>query len=426
MTHPNPRPPWIPWQWREIKHGTITRYLGIPFGIGVSLKEMWSWFMNKLKNKFLNWTNKFLSMVGRIQIANKILLGSHVYISSCWLPSQTCYTQLTQLIRRFLWSKWGNTKSLPITSWSHCIQPRDKGGLGIIDPYTQGICLNTKWIVRALEGDTPWKHLVRYRIQTATAGKSWHAVSWQDKVLLAPYFKTHGSAPFNSIWRAWQITSKKLCWYDRTLSHGLSFASSSIWWNRLVHENNRPLAILKHLKGRQLFKKGICVFRDLWDPHRFDWKSWEQIKSQFNLSSTYRRSILQILHLLSPELLCLMSIPCHDSFLKDWRWPNTHTFQSFPLRAIYNQLIPTIQLSQRLNTKWQCNLKRSSWNKLSALIWKSKADAQAQPFSWKILHVKIPIGDNLSYINPPPSYPFCRKRETIKHAFWFCPHAQKL
>ena len=202
MTRPNPRLLWIPCQWREIKHGTITRYLGIPFGIGVSLKEMWSWFMNKLKNKFLNWTNKILSMASRIQVANKILLASHVYISSCWLPSQTCYTQLTQLIRRFLRNKWENTKCLPITSWTHCIQPRDKGGLGIIDLDTQGICLNTKWIGRALEGDMPCKYLVLYYIQTTNFGKSLNMVRWQDKLLLVPYFKTHGSTPFNSIWRA--------------------------------------------------------------------------------------------------------------------------------------------------------------------------------------------------------------------------------
>lgn len=143
----------------------------------------------------------------------------------------------------------------------------------------------------------------RYALETSgsipysktTVGKSWNVISCQDELLLAPYFKTHGSAPFNSIWRAWQITSKKLCWYDHTLSHGLNFASSSIWWKWLVQENNSPLAILKYLKGRQLFRKGICVFHDLWDSLRFDWKSWERIKSQFNLSSIYKRPILQVL-----------------------------------------------------------------------------------------------------------------------------------
>jgi len=54
MTRPNLRPAWIPSEWKEIKHGLVTSYLGIPFGVGVSLKEMWKRFLNKIKGKLLN------------------------------------------------------------------------------------------------------------------------------------------------------------------------------------------------------------------------------------------------------------------------------------------------------------------------------------------------------------------------------------
>lgn len=40
ITRPNPCPFKILCQWREVKHGAIMRYLGTPFGIGVSPKEM--------------------------------------------------------------------------------------------------------------------------------------------------------------------------------------------------------------------------------------------------------------------------------------------------------------------------------------------------------------------------------------------------
>ena len=42
------------------------------------------------------------------------------------------------------------------------------------------------------------------------------------------------------------------------------------------------------------------------------------------------------------------------------------------------------------------------------------------------MHVKIPISNNLFFISPLSSCPFCCKRETIKHIFWLCSHAQKL
>ena len=91
MTHSEQIPKWIPKEWRHIRHGEITRYLGFPFGIGVSLLDMWKWFLNRLKEKLFNWNNRFLSLAGKIQVANKIFIASHVYYSSCWMPSKRKY-----------------------------------------------------------------------------------------------------------------------------------------------------------------------------------------------------------------------------------------------------------------------------------------------------------------------------------------------
>ena len=157
----------------------------------------------KFKRKFSIGLIRFLSMAGRIQVSINIIIASHVYISSYWLLSKDCYNQLTQLIRNFILSKWGNKKGTLLTSWIHCIQLKDKGGLGILDPYIQDIFLTTKWIVRSLDGNAPWKHLICHPIQTATTGHSWVLANWSDKLLLAPYFKLHGSAPLNSIWKSW-------------------------------------------------------------------------------------------------------------------------------------------------------------------------------------------------------------------------------
>lgn len=79
MTQLGPIPHWIPNEWREIKHGEINCYLGIPFSLGVSLFEMWAWFLNRLKNKLFEFGNKFVSLPSRIQVSNRILIATHVY-----------------------------------------------------------------------------------------------------------------------------------------------------------------------------------------------------------------------------------------------------------------------------------------------------------------------------------------------------------
>ena len=41
-------PDWIPPSWRFIHLGVIVRYLGIPFGVGLSPMAMWNWYEDLL------------------------------------------------------------------------------------------------------------------------------------------------------------------------------------------------------------------------------------------------------------------------------------------------------------------------------------------------------------------------------------------
>lgn len=46
---------WIPYKWKQIKHSEIIWYLKIPFGLGVSLPNMWSWYLNRVKTKLFKY-----------------------------------------------------------------------------------------------------------------------------------------------------------------------------------------------------------------------------------------------------------------------------------------------------------------------------------------------------------------------------------
>lgn len=55
----------------------------------------------------------------------------------------------------------------------------------MIDPFTQGVCLITKWIIRVLDGATPWKSPIRHIIATTKANNTWKEVGWKNKILMA-------------------------------------------------------------------------------------------------------------------------------------------------------------------------------------------------------------------------------------------------
>lgn len=202
-SYTNIAPPWIPSEWKQIKHGQISRYLGIPFEVDVSLFEMWRWFLNKMRGNFLTWENKFLSMVGKIQVINRIFLASHVYYSSCWMPSKKAYDDFIKLVRHFIWSNWSGNAGFKCTFGLNCIQPKAKGGLGILDPKTQGVCLAAKWIILAISRNAPWKILVHFHISQGSVQSKWQIMTWEDKLLLAPFFNIQVFASLQSIWKAW-------------------------------------------------------------------------------------------------------------------------------------------------------------------------------------------------------------------------------
>lgn len=53
-----------------------------------------------------------------------------------------------------------------MASWDVCMMPKDDGGLGLIDVSTHVSILASKWVVRCLEGSSPWQLLTWHRILT--------------------------------------------------------------------------------------------------------------------------------------------------------------------------------------------------------------------------------------------------------------------
>mgnify|MGYP000341314776 CR=1 FL=1 len=99
--------------------------------------------------------------VGRIVVANQVLLASIWYIASAWIFSRASMNQIQRLIRNFLWSGKENSSPKARVAWHVITLPVDKGGLGLIDPWAQAKALLGKYIVRALLPDeAQWKCLL--------------------------------------------------------------------------------------------------------------------------------------------------------------------------------------------------------------------------------------------------------------------------
>ena len=167
---PSPGFTWIP-------KGQSIRYLGCRVGLGLKVDDMIAPLLLRLRNKLIYWNKEKLSLAGRVVVANSVLLSSIWYIASTWLFSRSIMLKVQRLVRNFIWGNDTVHNTIAKVAWSVLIQPKHKGGLGLIDPFMQSKALLVKHVVRCLlPGQELWKklwmcHLYKFK---PSIGGQWH------------------------------------------------------------------------------------------------------------------------------------------------------------------------------------------------------------------------------------------------------------
>ena len=73
------------------------------------------------------------------------------------------------------------------------------------DPKAQGMGLASKWVLKNLWGNEPWKVLIRNNILKSVIrkGKDWKEILVIDIVLGQSKIRLFGSKIFQTFWKAW-------------------------------------------------------------------------------------------------------------------------------------------------------------------------------------------------------------------------------
>ena len=125
-------------------------YLGCYIGLQLSAKQQIAPLLLSIRRKLTHWSSTHLSLAGRVVVANQVLLAKMWYITSCWIFSSSCISQVQRLIRNFLWSGRDGSPARAKVAWSAIVLPIEQGGLGIVDPACQSRALLGKFVVRGL------------------------------------------------------------------------------------------------------------------------------------------------------------------------------------------------------------------------------------------------------------------------------------
>lgn len=160
--------------------------------------------------------------------------------------------------------------------------------MGLKDLKLQGIALAAKWIYKSIEGNEPWKVLVRNNIQCSTpkSTKKWKNLPMCD--LIAGNFEVSlsRSEVFKSIWKAWNHVRQYISNNDIIDKKGSLNVKRSIWWNTL--HNRKQLAYLQGCSALKWHNQGLVTFEHILENDTLS--SWESLSSRFNLPLSQART----------------------------------------------------------------------------------------------------------------------------------------
>jgi len=199
------------WEWggdvglKWIPAGKGTRYLGIQVGFHLPPEANFDTMMIALKGKLISWSHNTLSLAGKILVANQVLLASLWYLAACWNPNPRMCSQVTGVIRNFIWGD-KDAPTCAKVKWDTLALPTGLGKLGVTDPKSQSEALLAKLFVRGLApGSEPWKELVQHKADQTMLpihgkGPNNSDLNW---LLAAPKLKRLQCSMWKNIVRAW-------------------------------------------------------------------------------------------------------------------------------------------------------------------------------------------------------------------------------
>lgn len=119
----------------NIPHGELpVRFLGVPLiSTKLTVNDCIP-LIEKITARIYVWTNSFLSLGGRAQLINSVLLSIQFFWSNHFILPGKVHQQIQSILSRFLWQGNIMKKGGAKVKWDYVCLPRIEGGLGFKNP----------------------------------------------------------------------------------------------------------------------------------------------------------------------------------------------------------------------------------------------------------------------------------------------------
>ena len=371
------------------------------YDLEVSEKKHFLDKLGSLKKTLNMWSQRDLSIAGRINIIKTLALSKLVFICSVMNTPKEFSKEVDKITFDFIWDhKPAKKKKTTL------IKQKTAGGLDMKDFSLFDQALKLNWVKRLCSNsNAPWQYIPKLLLADV-GGTELFKCNYDYNLL---DLNNHLPAFYKQIIFYWQDIA------TATPKNKNEVLSQTIWNNRFLTVNKK-MVFFPHW-----YQAGIKQISDLFDSYEGHFLPFNSFCSKFNV----KYSFLQYYSILS-------SIPQNWKKLfqecsKDSVTPPT-SICSLSCKAIYSILLYLEDLPPPTSEKklLASGVEKSDLSKIYLLPFKATREIKLTMFQYKIIHRILPTNSLLYKMKKvaSPFCPFCPSEfQTLWHLFVNCKHA---
>lgn len=172
-------------------------------------------------------------------------------------------------------------------------------------------------------------------------------------------------------------------WKGYQKNKGISIAHESIWFST-IFDNSCGKDELK--AAYRLHKKGLQTWSNLWAADKKEWKSWEQIRTEFKLAWHDKHVIEERLNKWDAETKRKLFYPS-KMFFEDYGWLKDK--QWLPVPSLVDNYFCW---HHKPNGKWKCSDSTRTWKRRLKICWEGESSKHIT-LTWSIVQSRLWIGE---------------------------------
>lgn len=361
------------------KIGGQGKYLGLPELFGRKKKDLFSLIVDRIKQRALSWSSRFLSSAGKLTLLKSVLAAIPAYTMTCFQLPNSLHKRIQSALTRFWWDANLEKRKMCWISWKKMTKSFKTGGLGFRD---------IKNFNNALLAKISWRILTKPSCLLA-------------KVLLGKYCKNSSfldcQVP-NSASHGWRSICAGRDLLNPHLGKMIGSGDDTPIWRCPWLSLNSPVSPM----GPPSEASQFWTVADLRHHDTLEWNV---------------PLIKKILPLYEEEILSLQ--PSTLGAPDTWAWlpaaDGVYSTKSGYFESL-NEEDKDSGSSDNLapaSFEWKAN------------IWGLKCSPKTKLLLWKTAQNALPVGSNLQirHISDSVKCPHCNEEETELHLFFHCPFA---